>query len=155
MSVDDFPAIDFGMWLRMAADGWEFAFLDETLGAYRIHGGTHSAAFGPPQGPGYVQGIEIVARLKTVKLRFLDTHDGRIASRGSCAVSPSRHGGASCVVMARNLTLPERRPGPTFRALAAAVRADPGVLLGVARVEARRREPARAAPGRPDQGSSP
>ena len=31
--------------------------------------------------------------------------------------------------MARNLTLPERRPLPTFRALAEAVRADPGVLL--------------------------
>ena len=95
MSVDDFPALDFGMWLRMAGAGWEFAFVDETLGAYRIHSSTHSAAFGPPQGPGYVQGIEIVALLKTVKLRFLDTHDGRIAERGSCAVWPSRQGGTS------------------------------------------------------------
>ena len=38
MIADDFPAVDFGMWLRMAAAGWEFAFLGETLGAYRIHG---------------------------------------------------------------------------------------------------------------------
>jgi glycosyltransferase involved in cell wall biosynthesis len=131
MSVDDFPAIDFGMWLRMAGAGWEFAFVDETLGAYRIHSSTHSAAFGPPQGPGYVQGIEIVALLKTVKLRFLDTHDGRIAEPRKLrrlAEQARRH---ELVVMARNLTLPERKPGPTFRALAAAVRADPGVLLGV------------------------
>ena len=131
MSVDDFPAIDFGMWLRMAGAGWEFAFVDETLGAYRIHSSTHSAAFGPPQGPGYVQGIEIVALLKTVKLRFLDTHDGRIAEPRKLrrlAEQARRH---ELVVMARNLTLPERKPGPTFRALAAAVRADPGVLLAV------------------------
>src|SRR3954466_7735536 len=78
MSGDDFPAIDFGMWLRMAAGGWDFAFLEETLGAYRIHAGTHSAAFGAPLGPGYVMGLEIVARLKEVKLRFLDTYDGGI-----------------------------------------------------------------------------
>jgi hypothetical protein len=32
-------------------------------------------------------------------------------------------------MMARNLTLPERKPGPTFRAIASAVRTDPGVLL--------------------------
>ena len=37
--AEDFPAIDFGMWLRMAADGWEFAFLADTLGDYRIHDG--------------------------------------------------------------------------------------------------------------------
>jgi glycosyltransferase involved in cell wall biosynthesis len=33
MVVEDLPAIDFGMWLRMAADGWGFAYLDEALGA--------------------------------------------------------------------------------------------------------------------------
>jgi glycosyltransferase involved in cell wall biosynthesis len=130
MSADDFPAIDLGMWLRMAADGWDFAFVDETLGAYRIHGTSHSAAFGPPLGPGYVQGIEIVSRLKAVKLRFLDAHDGGIGDQRTLrrlAEEARRH---ELVVMARNLSLPDRKPGPTFRALASAVRADPGVLLG-------------------------
>lgn len=129
MSADDFPAIDFGMWLHMAGAGWEFAFVDETLGAYRIHSSSHSAAFGPPQGPGYVQGIEIVSRLMTIKLRFLDTHNGRIAEPQKLqrlARQARRH---ELVVLARNLTLPERKPGPTFRALSAAVRADPRVLL--------------------------
>ena len=128
---DDFPAIDFGMWLRMAGAGWEFAFVDETLGAYRIHSSNALGRIGPPQGPGYVQGIEIIALLKTVKLRFLDTHDGRIAEPRKLrrlAEQARRH---AFVVMARNLTLPERKPGPTFRALAAAVRADPGVPLAV------------------------
>src|SRR4051812_26982825 len=82
MSADDFPAVDFGMWLRMAAAGWEFAFLDELLGAYRIHGTSHSAAFGPPQGAGYLQGIEIVSQLKAVKLRFVDQQAGALENPG-------------------------------------------------------------------------
>jgi glycosyltransferase involved in cell wall biosynthesis len=129
MSAEDFPAIDFGMWLRMAAAGWEFAYLDETLGAYRIHGDTHSSAFGPPQGPGYVQGVEIVARLKAVKLRFLDTHNGSLHDAERLRRLAARARRRELMVMARNLSVPERKPIPTFRALAAAVRADPGVLL--------------------------
>jgi glycosyltransferase involved in cell wall biosynthesis len=65
----DFPAIDFGLWLRMAAAGWEFAFLNDALAAYRIHGLAQSAASGGPQGPGYVQGIEIVSHLKDIKAK--------------------------------------------------------------------------------------
>jgi glycosyltransferase involved in cell wall biosynthesis len=130
MSADDFPAVDFGMWLRMAAAGWKFAYLDETLGAYRIHGATHSAAFGPPQGPGYVQGIEIVSRLKTVKLQFLDQHNGRIQNPDELRRLAEEGRRRELVIMARNVTLPDRKPGPTFRALGEAVRVDPGVLLG-------------------------
>jgi glycosyltransferase involved in cell wall biosynthesis len=129
MSADDFPAVDFGMWLRMAAADWEFAYLDETLGAYRIHGSTHSAAFGPPQGPGYVQGIEIVSRLKEVKLRFLDQHNGRIQDARELRRLAELARRRELVIMARNLTLPERKTVPTFRALGEAIRADPGVLL--------------------------
>lgn len=129
MIADDFPAVDFGMWLRMAAAGWEFAFLGETLGAYRIHGSTHSAAFGPPQGPGYVQGIEIVSRLKEVKLAFLDRQGGGLGDTRRLRRLADQGRRRELLVMARNLTLPERKPLPTFRALRSAVRADPAVLL--------------------------
>ena len=129
MSDADFPAVDFGMWLRMGGAGWEFAFLAETLGAYRIHGATHSAAFGPPQGPGYVQGVEIVSRLKDVKLRFIQAHDGRLAHAARLRRLAERSRRRELVVMARNKTLPGRRPRPTFSALVEAARADPGVLL--------------------------
>jgi glycosyltransferase involved in cell wall biosynthesis len=131
MAADDFPAVDFGMWLRMAAAGWQFAFLGETLGAYRIHEATHSAAFGPPQGPGYIQGIEIVSRLKEVKLQFLAQHDGAIRDprrlRRLAEIARRRE----LVVMARNTTLPERRRGSTLRALARVTRVDPRVLVGL------------------------
>jgi glycosyltransferase involved in cell wall biosynthesis len=129
MSAEDFPAVDFGMWLRMAAAGWEFAYLDETLGGYRIHGASHSAEFGPPQGPGYVQGPEIVSRLKHVKLRFLEQHNGRTQDSPELRRLAEHARRRELVIMARNLTLPERKTLPTFRALAEAVRADPGVLL--------------------------
>lgn len=130
MVEKDFPAIDFGLWLRMAAAGWEFAFLSETLGAYRIHGLAHSAAFGAPQGPGYVQGIEIVSHLKAVKLDVLAQSDGRLSDAKRLRRLAEEARRRELVVMARKLTLPERKPGPTFRALAHAVRADPAVLLG-------------------------
>jgi glycosyltransferase involved in cell wall biosynthesis len=129
MSAADFPAVDFGMWLRMGGAGWKFAFLGKTLGAYRIHGETHSARFGPPQGPGYVQGVEIVSQLKGVKLRFIDTHDGELADPAKLRRLAEHSRRRELVVMARNTTLPERRPLPTFRALLEATRADPGVLL--------------------------
>jgi hypothetical protein len=124
---DDFPAIDFGMWLRMAANGWEFAFLDDTLGDYRIHDATHSATFGPPQGPGYVQGVEIVSRLKEVKKRFVDTQ--KPANGAELMRLAERARRRELVVMARNTTLPERRPLPTLKALFGATRVDPGLVL--------------------------
>ena len=130
MVQEDMPASDFGLWLRTAAAGWEFAFLNDTLGAFRIHGLAHSAAFAIPQGPGYVHGTEIASHLKALKLRFLAQNDGRLADVERLRRLAEEARRRELVVMARNLTLPERKPGPTFRALAHAVRADPAVLLG-------------------------
>jgi glycosyltransferase involved in cell wall biosynthesis len=129
MRQDDFPAIDLGLWLRMAAGGWEFAFVAETLGDYRIHGGSHSAAFGDPTGPGYMQRQEIVSQLKGVKLRFVDEHADRLEDPERLRHLAEGARRRELVLMARNLTLPERRAVPTFRALAGAARSDPGVLL--------------------------
>jgi glycosyl transferase family 2 len=130
MLQQDFPAIDFGLWLRIAAADWEFAFLKNTLGAYRIHGLAQSAAFGTPQGPGYVQGIEIVSHLKAVKLAVLAENDARLSDVERLRRLAEEARRRELVIMARNLTLPERKPGPTLRALAHAVRADPAVVLG-------------------------
>ena len=129
MLEDDFPAVDFGMWLRMAGGGWDFAFLGDTLAAYRIHGGSHSAAFGAPQGPGYVQGGEIVSRLKAVKCRFVDAHADTLGHPAALKRRAERSRRRELVILARNLTLPQRRAIPTFRALIDATRSDPGVVL--------------------------
>ena len=129
MSQDDFPAVDFGLWLRMAAAGWSFAFIADTLGEYRIHGGSHSAAFGEPTGAGYVQDTQIVSRLKEVKDGFVDANADRLDNPARLTRLAEASRRRELVVMARNLTLPERRAVPTFRALAGAARSDPGVLL--------------------------
>jgi len=86
---DDFPAIDFGMWLRMAL-GWEMAFVAEPLAAYRIHPGSHSAAFGPPVGSGYTQRTEIVTRLKEVKLRFVERFRHRLPDESDLQARAAR-----------------------------------------------------------------
>lgn len=128
MLAADFPAVDFGMWLRMAGAGWNFAFLARRLGSYRIHGASHSAAFGPPTGPGYVQGIEIVSALYEVKRRFLERYEPDEQRRGELLRLAQASQRRELVLMVRNLTLPERSPSRTFRLLGDAVRAAPGVL---------------------------
>jgi Glycosyl transferase family 2 len=121
---DDFPAIDFGMWLRMALD-WEMAFLAEPLAGYRIHGATHSAAFGPPLGAGYTMRTEIVTRLRDVKLRFVERFRHRLEDVHDLRDRAARCMRRELIWMARNETLPERGFRPTVRALAAGLRVDP------------------------------
>jgi glycosyltransferase domain-containing protein len=125
---DDFPAIDFGMWLRMAL-GWEMAFVAEPLAAYRIHDASHSAAFGPPAGSGYTQRTEIVTRLKEVKLRFVERFRHRLPDEHELRARAARSQRRELIWMARNETLPERRFGKTVKALAAGMRVDPRLAV--------------------------
>jgi glycosyltransferase involved in cell wall biosynthesis len=121
---DDFPAIDFGMWLRMALD-WDMAFLATPLAGYRIHRATHSAALGAPLGPGYAMRSEIVRRLKEVKLRFIERFRHRLADADDLRARAARSMRRELIWMARNETLPERRFRRTVGALGAAIRVDP------------------------------
>jgi glycosyltransferase involved in cell wall biosynthesis len=124
---DDFPAIDFGLWLRMAL-GWDMAFIAEPLAAYRIHPGSHSAAFGPPAGSGYTMRTEIVTRLKEVKLRFIERFRHRLSDEDELRARAARSMRRELIWMARNETLPERRFGRTLRALGAGMRIDPRLV---------------------------
>jgi glycosyltransferase involved in cell wall biosynthesis len=124
----DFPAIDFGLWLRMALD-WDVVFLSRPLAAYRIHAESQSAEVGAPQAAGYRTGIEWVAQREAVKRRFLDEHDARLPDAGKLRRTLQRARRYELTIMVRKATLPERRPLPTVRGLAKAVRADPLVAL--------------------------
>ena len=91
---DDFPAIDFGMWLRMAL-GWEMAFIAEPLAAYRIHRRCALGRVRPAGRLGLHAAHEIVTRLKDVKLRFVERFrhrldDQRRAARPRGAVHAPR-----------------------------------------------------------------
>jgi len=128
MREADFPAIDLGMWLRMAAGGWSFAFLDATLGAYRIHGDSHSAAFGRPSGAGYRTEMPMLDRLASVKRSFVKEYvpDPKAAAelrrlvRRSTRLELIRHVRKS---------VPDRRRASTFRGLAKAAALSPGVII--------------------------
>jgi hypothetical protein len=125
---DDFPAIDFGLWLRMALD-WEMAFVAEPLAGYRIHGAAHSAAFAPPQGAGYPTRSETVTRLRDMKARFVERFQHRLDDRGDLLDLAARCMRRELIWMARHDTLPERRFGRTVRALGAGVRIDPRLAV--------------------------
>lgn len=125
--ADDFPAIDFGLWLRMAVD-WDVAFVARPLAAYRIHSAAQSAAFGPPVDAGYGAGEEWVAKREHVKTRFLAEHGHRLADPEALRrllPASRRH---DLLGLVRKATLPERRAGETLRMLGWAARVDRGVL---------------------------
>jgi glycosyltransferase involved in cell wall biosynthesis len=123
---DDMPAIDFGLWLRLALD-WDVAYLARPLAAYRIHGASESAGLGAPFDAGYRTGVEWIDRRAGVKERFLAEHGHRLSNVEELHRIARRGRRYELVAMARKATLPERRPVATLRSLARAARADPAV----------------------------
>lgn len=123
---EDMPALDFGLWLRLALD-WDVAYLSRPLAAYRIHGEAESAGLGVPLAAGYRTGVEWVDLRARVKERFLDEHGRRLPDAERLRRIARRGRRYELVAMARKATLPERRPLATLRSLARAARADPAV----------------------------
>lgn len=125
----DFPAIDFGLWLRLALE-WDVAFLAQSLAQYRVHGSSHSASldFDGSLGKGYLHGVETIASWRDLKLRFLETHGAHLPDQGSLRRSTGKAMRDSLVQMARDRTLPERRFAATMLAVGEVARLEPRVL---------------------------
>jgi glycosyltransferase involved in cell wall biosynthesis len=123
----DFPAIDFGLWLRMALN-WDIAYVARPLAAYRIHATSESAGLGVPLAAGYLTGVAWVDQRAGVKARFLAGHGATLPNRAELARLARKGRRFELVMMVRKATLPDRRPLPTLRSLALATRADPRVL---------------------------
>jgi glycosyltransferase involved in cell wall biosynthesis len=122
----DMPAIDFGLWLRLALD-WDVAYLARPLAGYRVHGAAESAGLGVPLDAGYRTGVEWIDRRAGVKERFLAEHGERLPNRDELRRLARRGRRFELVAMVRKATLPERRPAATFRQLAGVARVDPAV----------------------------
>jgi glycosyltransferase involved in cell wall biosynthesis len=120
----DFPAIDFGLWLRMALE-WDVAFVARPLAAYRIHGESQSADLGVPHDAGYRTGLEWIDRRAAVKDRFLDEHGSHLHDVRELRRLVRQARRYELTIMVRKASLPDRRLLPTVRALATAIRADP------------------------------
>lgn len=125
---EDFPAVDLGLWLRMALE-WDMAFVGSNLGSYRIHDASHSAAFGTTFSVGYVQNTEIVTRLRELKLAFVNRYERRLENTSSLRRRAKAAFRRELISMTRNLTLPERQLKPTVALLSDAVRREPRLLL--------------------------
>jgi glycosyltransferase involved in cell wall biosynthesis len=124
----DYPPVDLGLWLRMAT-GWDMAFLDETLGGYRVHDHSHSAAVGTRTEEGYVRDVSLMRRQHAVKLRFVEDHitDEREARRLRRLAAVGKR--TEVVTRVRQRTVPERRRRPTIAAVADGIREEPRLAL--------------------------
>jgi glycosyltransferase involved in cell wall biosynthesis len=123
----DYPPVDLGFWLRMATQ-WNMAFLDETLGGYRIHDHSHSAAVGTRSEQGYVRDVTLMRRQHEVKLRFVEenvTDEAEARRLRRLAKTGKRN---ELVTSVRQRTVPARRFRETLAAAVEAAREEPRVL---------------------------
>ena len=128
----EFPPIDFGMWLRMALH-WDMAFVADSLAEYRIHDASHSSAtgVGEPMRDGYIQGFGLIDKLLEVKLAFLSRHAEALGDVGRLRRLAHRGRRLELLNAARNATLPGRELRPTARVLGQIVRHEPRMLRDV------------------------
>ena len=123
---EDMPAIDFGLWLRIALE-WDVAFVARPLAAYRVHGATESAGLGTPHQAGYQTGVEWIDMRAGVKERFLEQHGGRLPNREELRRLARKGRRFELVAKAYKDTLPAHPRVATLRSLAGVARVDPFV----------------------------
>lgn len=108
---------DFGLWLRMAADGWSVAFLSRTLGAVRFHPQAHSTSLGAYEGTEYVKSDDTIAEMYAFKRRFIAGYAPTRARAVRLRRLAAKGYRMELILRARQRTIPERRPAATLGAL--------------------------------------
>lgn len=111
---EEFPGIDFGMWLRIAL-GWDVAYLGRPLADFRVHSSSHSASFDESMGDTYNHGVTTLAGVKKLKHRFLDLHGSQLEDVGELRRRVEAGMRRELVQLMRNTTVPERRFTTTVR----------------------------------------
>lgn len=111
---DDFPAIDFGMWLRIALD-WNVAFLSRSLGCFRVHSSSHSASFDQAVGDSYNHGLGTITGVKGLKQRFLGAHAEQLPDVEQLCRLAEAGMRWELVRLMHNTTVPERSFSTTVR----------------------------------------
>ena len=124
----DYPATDFGLWLRLALD-WDVAFVPQTLAVYRLHPTSYTAGGAGLTSGGYVQGTTLITAVRDVKERLLVEQGERLGEVDLLRADARRSYRRALVNQAGHLTLPRRRLGETVRVLADCVRRDPRTAL--------------------------
>jgi hypothetical protein len=124
----DYPATDFGLFLRLARD-WDLAFLAEPLAVYRVHGATYTAEAAAVESYGYVQGPAMLRAIRDAKLRFLAEHGAGLSDRARLRRLAHRSARRQLVNRAGILTLPRRSRVRTARLLAGGLRLEPLLVV--------------------------
>jgi glycosyltransferase involved in cell wall biosynthesis len=124
---DEFPVTDVGLWFRLALS-WDIAFLKRVLAVVRIHSGAYTADGRGVTAGGYVQQIEVIEKLREVKLRFLDENTERFADAEALRNDARAAMRRDLLDLAGHMTIPERRLVETARTLSGVARRDPAVL---------------------------
>ncbi len=127
---EEFPAIDFGMWLRIALD-WDVAYLRRPLADFRVHAASHSASFDESAGDTYNHSVATLTGVKALKKRFLDLHGERLDDVAGLHRRADAGLRRELVQLMRNTTVPQREFGPTVRTFRQLARVDRGVLKEV------------------------
>lgn len=127
---DEFPAIDFGMWLRIALD-WDVAFIRRPLADFRVHAASHSASFDESVGDTYNHSVSTLTGVRDLKRRFLELHDGRLEDVAGLRRRVDAGLRRELVQVMRNTTVPQRELGPTVRTFRRLAQVDRGVLREV------------------------
>ena len=117
----DFPPFDFACWLRMA-EHWDIAFTPRALCRYRLHTRSHSSGVADLREDAYVQRLQTLQAVHTVKLRH-------IAETGAADLTRLARRGRARDLLARvrHQTVPERPFLRTARELARGVRVEPAL----------------------------
>ncbi len=124
----DYPATEFGHWLRLALD-WDVAFVARPIATVRIHTSSYTSANARVTSGGYVQDLETIRNIHDVKLRFLREHAARLDDPAALRKSAERAFASQLVNYAGHATLPERRLGSTIATLARCARMERRVLI--------------------------
>lgn len=130
LEPNDYPATDFGLWLRLGLS-WDIAFVDRTLAVYRIHSRTYTSDGASVTGGGYVQDAAMITKLREIKLRLLASENNRFPDAHRLRRESRRATRQELVNLAGHKTIPQRRFGATLRTLAGYARLSPGVVFDV------------------------
>jgi hypothetical protein len=126
--ADDFPALDLGLWLRIAR-GWSVAFVARPLVRSRIQAhGVSAEALGEFSDEGYRQSVEMADKLLDIKDRFVEESGGQLERPERLMRLARRARRRDLISAVRDSTLPERRFGDTVRSLSGVARNDPRIL---------------------------
>jgi hypothetical protein len=124
----DYPVTDLGHWMRVALL-WELVFLARPLARYRVHSGAYSAGAATVTDGGYIQGTERIEKFLDVKLRFIDEHSAQLSGVPALRRRARRAFRRELLEHAAHATFPERRFGPTVRALRGCARLDRALVV--------------------------